>query len=75
MPEDMTNYRSTDMSQRSFARTEYAFKQKRARREKFLANMPRVVPWSRLIAVIGPLHPTSGRVGCQPIGAPRMLRM
>ena len=37
--------------------------------------MERVVPWSRLIAVIEPLYPTSGRVGRQPIGVPRMLRM
>jgi hypothetical protein len=28
----------------------------------------RIVPWSRLIAVIEPLYPKSGRVGRQPIG-------
>ncbi|MEB0112199.1 IS5 family transposase, partial [Variovorax sp. RTB1] len=60
---------------RSFASAEYALKKKRTRREKFLAEMERVVPWSRLIAVIEPLYPTSGRVGRQPIGVPRMLRM
>jgi IS5 family transposase len=65
----------TTMSQRSFASAEYAMKKKRTRREKFLADMERVVPWSRLIAVIEPLYPTSGRVGRQPIGVPRMLRM
>jgi IS5 family transposase len=64
-----------DMSQRSFASAEYALKKKRTRREKFLADMERVVPWARLIAVIEPLYPTSGRVGRQPIGVPRMLRM
>ncbi|WP_093112356.1 IS5 family transposase [Variovorax sp. CF079] len=63
------------MNQRSFASAEYAMKKKRTRREKFLADMERVVPWSRLIAVIEPLYPTSGRVGRQPIGVPRMLRM
>src|SRR4051812_15738726 len=63
------------MSQRSFASAEYAMKKKRTRREKFLADMERVVPWARLIAVIEPLYPTSGRVGRQPIGVPRMLRM
>ena len=63
------------MSQRSFASAEYAMKKKRTRREKFLADMERVVPWSRLIAVIEPLYPKSGRVGRQPIGVPRMLRM
>src|SRR5947209_11779688 len=63
------------MSQRSFASAEYAMKKKRTRREKFLAEMERIVPWMRLIAVIEPLYPTSGRVGRQPIGVPRMLRM
>ncbi|RZI57499.1 MAG: IS5/IS1182 family transposase, partial [Pseudomonas sp.] len=38
------------MSQRSFASAEYAMKKKRTRREVFLAEMERVVPWSRLIA-------------------------
>ncbi len=64
------------MSQRSFASAEYAMKKKRTRREKFLAEMERVVPWAaRLIAVIEPLYPTNGRVGRQPVGVPRMLRM
>ncbi len=65
----------TTMSQRSFASAEYAMKKKRTRREKFLGEMERVVPWARLIAVIEPLYPSSGRVGRQPIGVPRMLRM
>jgi transposase, IS5 family len=63
------------MSQRSFASAEYAMKKKRTRREKFLGEMERIVPWARLIAVIEPLYPTSGRVGRQPIGISRMLRM
>ena len=43
-----------------------------------LRNMlatPVASPWSRLILVIEPLYPPSGRVGSQPIGVPRMLRM
>ena len=63
------------MSQRSFASAEYAMKKKQTRREKFLGEMDRIVPWSRLIAVIEPLYPKSGRVGRQPIGVPKMLRM
>ena len=63
------------MSQRSFASAEYAMKKKRTRREKFLGEMDRIVPWARLIAVIEPLYPTSGRVGRQPIGVVKMLRM
>lgn len=50
-------------------------KKKQTRREKFLGEMERIVPWPRLIAVIEPLYPKSGRVGRQPIGVPRMLRM
>jgi IS5 family transposase len=75
MPETIQNCSLTDMSQRSFASAEYALKKKQTRREKFLSEMERVVPWSRLIAVIEPLYPKSGRVGRQPIGVPRMLRM
>ena len=63
------------MNQRSFASTEHALKKKRTRREKFLGDMERVVPWPRLIALIEPLYPTSARVGRQPVGVPRMLRM
>lgn len=63
------------MHQRSFASAEFALKKKRTRREVFLAEMDRVVPWARLEAVIEPLYPKSGRVGRQPIGVSRMLRM
>ena len=69
-----TNPRPT-MSQRSFASAEHALKKKQTRREKFLADMERVVPWPRLIAVVEPMYPTSGRVGRQPMGVPKMLRM
>ena len=63
------------MSQRSFASAEFAMKKKRTRREKFLSEMERIVPWARLLALIEPLYPKSGRVGRQPIGVPKMLRM
>lgn len=63
------------MKQRSFASAEYAMKKKQTRRERFLGEMERIVPWPRLIAVIEPLYPKSGRVGRQPIGVSRMLRM
>jgi IS5 family transposase len=53
----------SDMNQRSFPSAEYALKKKRTRREKFLFDMERVVPWARLIAVIEPLYPSGGRVG------------
>jgi len=45
------------------------------RREKFFAEMEQVVPWTQLEGLIEPMYPSSGRVGRQPIGVPRMLRM
>jgi len=50
-------------------------KKRVTRREKFLGEMERVVPWARLVAVIEPVYPRSGRVGRPPIGVERMLRM
>lgn len=42
------------MSQMSFSDFEYAGKRKQTRRERFLAKMEQVVPWSGLVALIGP---------------------
>lgn len=61
--------------QQSFASYEFASKKRVTRREKFLAEMEQVVPWARLQALIEPKYPTSGRVGRQPVGVERMLRM
>jgi len=61
--------------QRSFASFEFAQKKRVTRREKFLGEMEQIMPWARLIAVIEPKYPTAGRVGRQPIGVARMLRM
>ena len=63
------------MHQLSFSSAEHAMKKRLTRREKFLGEMERVVPWARLIAVIEPVYPKSGRVGRPPIGVERMLRM
>ena len=63
------------MSQISFASAEFSRKKKTTRREKFLADMERVVPWARLIAVVAPNYPTSGRRGRPPVGLERMLRL
>jgi transposase, IS5 family len=60
--------------QMSFAQSEYAGKKKVTRREKFLGEMERVVPWARLCAVIEPHYP-QGRRGRPPIGIERMLRI
>ena len=63
------------MNQISFASLEFSGKKRVTRREKFLGEMEVVVPWGRLQALIEPAYPTGGRVGRQPIGVPRMLRM
>ncbi len=63
------------MKQTSFASAEYAGKKRKTRRERFLAEMDAVVPWSWLEALIEPHYPRSGKVGRPPIGVPRMLRM
>jgi IS5 family transposase len=60
--------------QLSFAQAEYARKKKTTRRKRFLAEMEKVVPWARLVAVIAPHYPP-GKRGRPPIGIERMLRI
>src|SRR5918998_597694 len=60
--------------QGSFAEAEYAGKKKQTRRDKFLAEMDRAVPWTRLVARLAPLYP-KGERGRPPIGLERMLRV
>lgn len=62
-------------TQVSFAQAEYEKKKKRTRREVFLEKMDQVVPWARLMEVIEPHYPKSGKRGRPPIGLERMLRM
>jgi len=62
------------MLQPSFAIAEFLGKKKVTRREKFLTEMERIVPWARLVAVVVPHYPT-GRRGRPPIGIERMLRV
>jgi IS5 family transposase len=61
-------------SQLSFAASEYAGKKKATRREKFLGEMEKVVPWGKLIELIEPYYP-NGERGRPPIGIERMLRI
>ena len=60
--------------QPSFAQAEFADKKKTTRREKFLARMEEVIPWTKLLAVIEPFYP-KGERGRPPIGLERMLRI
>ena len=61
-------------NQLSFSQSEYAGKKKQTRREKFLSQMEKVVPWQRLCGLIQPYYP-KGERGRPPIGVERMLRV
>ena len=60
--------------QGSFAEAEYGAKKKQTRRDRFLAEMERAVPWSRLVERLAPLYP-KGERGRPPIPLERMLRV
>ena len=60
--------------QGSFSQAEYAGKKKQTRRDKFLSEMERVVPWARLVERLQPFYP-KGERGRPPIGLERMLRL
>lgn len=62
------------MKQWSFADAEYAVKRKRTRREKFLQDMDRAVPWKVLADLIEPHYPKAGR-GRHPYPLEMMLRI
>jgi hypothetical protein len=60
--------------QSTFAGLAWKGKGKVIRRERFLAEMDSVIPWSRLLALIEPHYPKAGR-GRQPVGLEKMLRI
>ncbi len=60
--------------QLSFSDAEYDRKRKRTRREVFLAEMDRVVPWAKLEGVIEPYYPKAG-AGRRPYALATMLRI
>jgi len=60
----------------TFAEAEYAAKKKRTRRDRFLADLERLVPWAALEAQLAPFyHNTDGKPGRPALGLSRMLRM
>lgn len=61
--------------QKSFSDLEYAAKKKLTRRDRFLAEINSVAPWSKLYKVGEPLSPKVDSAGRPPIGLARMLRM
>jgi IS5 family transposase len=62
------------MSQMSFTDAEYEIKRKQTRREIFLAEMDRVVPWKEIQALIEPVYPKAGN-GRRPYELSAMLRI
>lgn len=61
--------------QSSFSDLEYAAKKKLTRRDRFLAEIEAVTPWSALMAELEPHNPKGECRGRPPIGLERMLRM
>jgi IS5 family transposase len=62
------------MTQMSFSDVEYAGKRKQTRRERFLAEMEQVVPWTGLLELIEPFYPKAGN-GRPPYPLETMLRI
>src|SRR5712692_7476866 len=73
MPDDHRT-RTRMSTQRTFAGLAWSQKGKVTRRERFLAEMDRVIPWKQLLAVIEPYYPKAGK-GRQPLGLEKMLRI
>lgn len=48
---------------------------KKTRKERFLDEMDRLIPWAELAAVIAPYYPNPKGAGRRPVGVERMLRI
>lgn len=62
------------MSQLSFSEAEFAGKRKVTRREKFLAEMERAVPWKVFAELVEPHYPKAGK-GRRPYPLEVILRI
>jgi IS5 family transposase len=60
--------------QRTFAELAWTQKGKVTKRERFLSEMNRVIPWKELVALIAPHYP-NGERGRPPLGIEKMLRI
>lgn len=61
--------------QQSLATAGFEIYRKRTRRDEFLAQMDRVVPWLKLCTLIEPKYPSGEGAGRPPVGLERMLRI
>lgn len=60
--------------QTSFSQVEHRGKKKGTRRERFLGDMEKLVPWRALVEIIAPFYP-KGERGRPPMGIEKMLRV
>ena len=60
--------------QKSFSALEYESKRKQTRRDKFLGELERTVPWEELTEVIAPYYPKGEGAGRPPVGLLPMLK-
>ena len=63
------------MQQQTFAEVTFEQYRKPTRRERFLDEMARVIPWGDLAGVIAPFYPKAEGAGRPPVGVDRMLRI
>ena len=63
------------MRQKTFAEGTFEQYRKPTRRERFLAEMDKIIPWRELCDVIEPFYPKAEGAGRPPIGIERMLRI
>jgi IS5 family transposase len=63
------------MRQRTLADEGFEKHRKKTRREQFLEEMDRLIPWAELAAAIEPFYPKPSGAGRRPIGVERMLRI
>ncbi len=61
--------------QLSLAEADFEVHRKKTRKERFLEDMEKVVPWRDLVKLIEPFYPKSGGVGRQPRALEMMLRI
>jgi transposase, IS5 family len=61
--------------QRSFSDLEFSAKKRVTRRERFLAEIEAITPWSAILERLEPFYPKGGGRGRPPIGLEKMLRM
>lgn len=63
------------MRQKTFAEGTFEQYRKPTRRERFLAEMEKIIPWRELCDVIEPFYPKADGAGRPPIGIERMLHI